>query len=44
MNPVLIVVSLEVPEFSLKVPKISEEGVVKIFTTNRANEPLNEGA
>ena len=43
MNSVLVVVLPKVHEFSFKVRSIPEEDVVKVFTTSRPNESLNEG-
>ena len=42
MNLRPIVVLLEVHEFSLKILSIPKEDMVKVFTTDRSNQPLNE--
>jgi len=43
MNPIPVVILPEVQEFSLKVLSIPKEDVIKVFTTNGSDEPLNEG-
>ena len=34
MNPIVVVILLELYEFSLKVLSIPKEDVIKVFTTN----------
>ncbi len=43
VNAVPVVVLPKVHEFSLKVANIPKEGAVRVFTTNRSNQSLNEG-
>jgi len=43
MNPVPIVIALEVSEFSFKVVNIPEEDVIEVFTTNCSYQSLHEG-
>jgi len=43
MNPIVVVILLELYEFSLKVLSIPKEDVIKVFTTNGSDESLNEG-
>ena len=43
MNPIPVVVLPEVHEFSLKVLSIPKEDVIKVFTANGSDEPLDEG-
>jgi hypothetical protein len=40
MNPVPIVIALEVSEFSFKVVNIPEEDVIEVFTTNCSYQSL----
>ena len=42
MNALPIVVVFEVDELSLKILSIPKEDVVKVFTTDRSNQSLNE--
>ena len=44
MKPIPVVVLPEVHEFSLNVPSIPKEGVIKVFTTNDTYASLNEAA
>lgn len=43
MNSILVVVLPKVHKLSLKVVSILKEDVVKVFTTNRPDQSLNEG-
>ncbi len=42
-NTVPVVVLSELHEFSIKVASIPKVDTVKVFTTNRSNQSLNEG-
>ena len=43
MNPLAVVVVLEVEEFSLKILSVPEEDVVKVLGTDRPGQSLNKG-
>lgn len=42
MSPFAVVVVREVDEFLFKILSIPKENVVKVFTTNRADQSLDE--
>lgn len=43
MHSVMIIVVLKVFQLSLKIPSISEQGVIEEFPTHGADHSLNEG-